>query len=78
MSIIGLLSDSHGHADTTARGVRLLLDNGAEVLIHLGDIGSEAVIDAMVCGQGENGRLNPMVHVVPGNTDWNAVTLLRY
>ena len=47
MPLIGLLSDSHGRAPTTQRGVDLLLDGGAELLLHLGDVGTVEVIDAL-------------------------------
>jgi len=45
--IIGVLADSHGHAETTAKAVRMLLEHGAEMLLHLGDIGSDEVIDEL-------------------------------
>lgn len=44
---IGLLSDSHGEAARTGRALDLLLDRGADLLIHLGDLGSEAVVDRL-------------------------------
>lgn len=66
---IGLLSDSHGRADTTAKAVRALLDHGAELLLHLGDVGSEAVIDELV---GHHAR------IVFGNCDDEIGSLTRY
>ena len=60
--IFGLLSDSHGCLNTTQRAVTVLLDAGAQVLLHLGDVGSLEVIDALVV-QGVETRL------VFGNTD---------
>jgi hypothetical protein len=48
MSILGLISDTHGRDLLTLEAARLLRARGAEVLIHLGDIGSEAVLDALV------------------------------
>ncbi len=45
---IGLLSDSHGRASTTQAAVTALIELGADRLIHLGDIGSHEVIDALV------------------------------
>ena len=44
---VGVLSDSHGHAETTARAVEALVAHGAEMLLHLGDIGSDEVIDEL-------------------------------
>ncbi len=44
---IGLLSDSHGEAARTGRALDLLLDRGADLVIHLGDLGSEAVVDRL-------------------------------
>lgn len=67
--IIGILSDSHGHADTTALAVAALKECGVEVLLHLGDIGDEKVIDALV---GCNAR------IVFGNCDWDWQALDRY
>ncbi len=67
--IIGVLSDSHGRADITARAVRALLVHGAEMLIHLGDIGGESVIDELA---GHHAR------IVFGNCDDDEATLGRY
>jgi uncharacterized protein len=73
---IGLLSDSHGRAATTRAAVQLLLSHQPDVLIHLGDVGSVEVIDALL-GESASGDLLP-VHVVFGNTDWDAADLGRY
>ncbi len=67
--LIGILSDSHGHADTTALAVAALKEHGAEVLLHLGDIGDEKVIDELVGCQ---------ARIVFGNCDWDWQTLDRY
>lgn len=67
--LIGLLSDSHGHAETTARAVAALHEAGAELLLHMGDIETEAVIDELV---GHNAR------IVFGNCDWHEQDLARY
>ncbi|UCD75357.1 MAG: YfcE family phosphodiesterase [Phycisphaerales bacterium] len=67
--LIGLLSDSHGRAEVTARAVGLLREHGAEMLIHLGDIETESVIDELA---GHNAR------VVFGNCDWNLKALAHY
>lgn len=67
--IIGILSDSHGRVDTTRAAVKLLVDGGATLLIHLGDVGSEAVIDELV---GHNAR------IVFGNCDWDDTGLTHH
>ena len=88
---IGLLSDSHGLVAVTRRAVKTLLDAGAEVLIHLGDIGGVEVIDTLVgtaVGDGSdpdpitgrtNGCRRPVeVHLVFGNTDDDLTAMTRY
>jgi len=73
---IGLLSDSHGRGRTTQKAVKLLVEQGAEMLIHLGDVGSLEVVDALV-NAGEGGQ--PIeAHVVFGNVDWDADSLAKY
>ena len=67
--LIGVLADSHGRADTTARAVTTLVDHGAEMLLHLGDLETEAVLDELA---GCNAR------VVFGNCDWDVEALWRY
>lgn len=68
-TLIGLLSDSHGHAAITHEAVTRLIDAGAGTLIHLGDIGSVEVLDALA---GHD------AHIVFGNCDWEASALARY
>jgi len=75
---IGLLSDSHGRAATTQRAVRLLLDQRVDLLVHLGDVGNVDVIDALIEQIDEAGDLDPAVHAVFGNCDWDAEALARY
>jgi len=66
---LGILSDSHGRATMTARAVALLEAHGAELLIHLGDVETEAVIDELV---GHPAR------IVFGNCDYDIAALTRY
>lgn len=68
---IGILSDSHGRAAITARAVRALLEQGAELLIHLGDVETIEVIDELV------GCAPAGARIVFGNCD-NERTLARY
>lgn len=64
--ILGILADSHGDACTTARAVDLLRDNGAELLIHLGDVETSDVIGAL--------SVMP-ARLVFGNCDYDLKTL---
>ena len=41
---IGILSDTHGHLTRSLAAIECLLDAGAEMLIHCGDIGSEQIL----------------------------------
>ncbi|MFW6061137.1 MAG: metallophosphoesterase family protein [Phycisphaeraceae bacterium] len=77
MPRIGLLSDSHGRARPTRRAVELLLSHGAEVLLHLGDVGSTGVIDALAVTDPASGT-QIEAHLVFGNTDWDTAALARY
>ena len=45
--ILGILSDTHGHARRTAAAVRLLQQLGAEAFVHCGDVGSPDVLDEL-------------------------------
>ncbi len=66
-AVIGLLADSHGRADTTRRAVDILVEKArVDVLIHLGDVCSDTVLDALA---------GLTAHVVFGNCDrgWRAL-----
>lgn len=77
MKKLGLLSDTHGHAETAREAVELLLDHGAEILIHLGDIGSVEVIDTLATiPPGHDKQIE--AHVVFGNCDWQTKPLAKY
>ncbi len=77
VALIGLLSDSHGQAGITRRAVDLLVHRGARLLIHLGDIGSALVLDALLC-PGDDGHTPVEARLVFGNTDANRLELARY
>lgn len=66
---IGILSDSHGQAETTRRAVAALADAGSELLLFLGDAGSTAVLEELA---GHNARL------VMGNCDEPQAPLIQY
>jgi len=67
--LIGMISDSHGRAERTAAAVSLLREQNTELLIHLGDLETEAVIDELV---------GHPVRLVFGNCDYDLDGLTRY
>lgn len=76
MSKIGLLSDSHGRATTTRRAVEILLEAGAQSLVHLGDVGSVEVIDELVVEPVAGKAIE--VRLVFGNVDWDRASMSQY
>ena len=66
---LGILSDSHGRAQATREAVRALAAREATLLLHLGDVCSEPVIDELI---GHNAR------IVFGNCDWDIPSLTRH
>jgi len=55
----------------------VLLEHAPDVLIHLGDIGTMEVIDALAVNRpGTDQQLE--AHLVFGNTDWDTDALARY
>jgi putative phosphoesterase len=44
---LGIISDTHGSARIAHRAIDLLLARGATRILHLGDVGSEAVLDLL-------------------------------
>ncbi len=67
--IVGVLSDTHGHAHRAASAVALLKRLGAEAFIHCGDVGGEAVLDALAGSR---------AWFVWGNTDYADPSLDNY
>jgi hypothetical protein len=67
--LVGILSDSHGKAAITTAAIQLLIAQGAEYLIHCGDIGTESVLDALAG--------HPSMFVF-GNNDWDRRGLTEY
>lgn len=67
--IVGVLSDSHGDARTTASAVALLEHLGAAALVHCGDIGGDDVLSEL---------LGLPARFVWGNTDYESARLRRY
>lgn len=68
--IVGVLSDTHDRLPETRAAVALLLREGAEALIHCGDLTGEDVLDCLV---GE-----VPAYFVFGNNDWDREGLTRY
>lgn len=67
--LLGILSDTHGHADAAAAGVAALEAAGAAFFIHCGDVGGEEILDILA------GRPGAFVW---GNTDCDRDELARY
>ena len=67
--ILGILSDTHGLHQRTARAISLLEQLGAEAFVHCGDVGADAVLDELA------GR---RAWIVPGNVDALDPTLIDY
>lgn len=55
----------------------LLVQHGAQRLIHLGDVGTVEVIDQLVVVPPGSADALP-AHLVFGNVDWDAASLQRY
>jgi putative phosphoesterase len=66
MTRVGIISDTHGHADLTRPAVRMLESLEVDVVLHCGDIGSAAVVEMFSAWP---------THFVLGNCDWNAEEL---
>jgi hypothetical protein len=66
---IGIIADSHGHAQRTIAAVELLRSDGAQTLVHLGDFETLDVIDALAGFD---------AHIVFGNCDWDVRSLTDY
>ncbi len=77
MPRIGLISDSHGRADITRIAMAELVRHDVELVLHLGDIGTCEVIDALaVYKTDQSSQLE--VRIVFGNTDWDITAMSQY
>jgi len=76
-SRLGLVSDSHGKIERTRRAVALLLERGADAILHLGDICDEDVLDALVGLRGAGGVDVP-ARALLGNMDLDPHGMTRY
>jgi len=77
MPRIGLLSDSHGRAVITQMAVKILLAQQAQLILHLGDVGTVEVIDALAGLVDDQNQPVPS-RLVFGNTDWDTRSLTEY
>lgn len=59
---IGIVSDSHGHADRLRAALQALQDAGAEVIVHCGDLGSVQCLALL-------GETHLPCYAVAGNMD---------
>lgn len=78
---IGLISDSHGRTAHTRLAVQALHQAGAQMLLHLGDVGGAAVIDEMLvaCADSTSPSAATLpVQLVFGNTDHDIADLTRH
>jgi len=66
---IGILADSHGRIESTRHAVAAMKTRDVDVIVHLGDIETEAVLDELV---GHEAR------IVFGNCDWDVPRLTQY
>lgn len=71
------MSDTHGQAQTAVRAVNVLLRQRIDSLLHMGDVGSTNVIDALAVVNPSTGK--PLdAHLVFGNTDFDYASLGDY
>jgi putative phosphoesterase len=67
--LLGILSDTHDHADAMKAAIDVLREHHAEFFIHCGDVGGEAVIDQLA---------GLPAAFIWGNNDWDRKSLERY
>jgi putative phosphoesterase len=67
--LLGIISDTNDRFDVMATAVRVLVDAGAELFVHCGDIGNRKVLDPLA---GLNAAF------VWGDRDADRMGLLRY
>ncbi len=68
---LGILSDTHNQLDRTLAAVKLLVESGADALIHCGDLMGPEIVQACACA----GR--PFWFVLGNNDDdWPAVRVM--
>ena len=66
---IGILSDTHGRTEPLVTALEFLRGRGAEHFIHCGDVGGEAVLDALA---------GLPCTFVWGNNDYDTASLVDY
>lgn len=65
--LLGILSDTHGRTEMAQRAITLLLERGAEFLIHCGDVGDD-VLQLLPAGDSA---------FVFGNNDYDVAEMRR-
>jgi hypothetical protein len=63
---VGILSDTHGDAGSTTKAIALLKKESVNIVVHCGDIGSDAILNELA---GAFGLAGIPVHAVLGNVD---------
>lgn len=59
---VGIVSDTHGRDDLLRAAIEKLKNNGAEVLVHCGDVGSHECVEIL-------GQSGMKIYMVAGNSD---------
>ena len=70
--LVGLVSNTFGRADAMASAAGLLRDRGADLILHLGDVGGRHVLEGLTAG----GRVEAAF--VWGDRDRDRMGLLRH
>jgi predicted phosphodiesterase len=77
--MLGVLSNSGGRAETVAAAVGVFRANGADYIVHLGDIGGRHVLDALGGGASDaTGEVAIASAFVWGERDSDRMGLMRY
>ncbi|WP_428937454.1 metallophosphoesterase family protein [Fontivita pretiosa] len=71
--MLGVLANSDGRADKVQAAVNIFLSQGAELIIHCGDIGGRHVLDALAPASSQGSVL-----FVWGDRDHDRTGLMRY
>ena len=67
--VIGILSDTHDRVDAARAAIAVLRDQGAQFLIHCGDVGGRGILDLLASMPSA---------LVWGNTDYDRDQMTAY